>query len=216
MSNEGLQRTLLVGLGQIGATATNVLLAELQDLYGQTNLIQGVAVLAEDTPLDHISNPLRISPETPFDAWYANFKEQVEVALHRISKLDNLTQLAQRGLTLRYPDEIQVMVLANLAESWPSDSLTNIVQVIRDTIDRTLTCYVGISGMLFLVNPQAMTTGEAEAAEVLQPPTVLSPPSFPTDQFDQGCFVASLTNEVGLIIGTVDDLIERNVDFITL
>lgn len=216
MMNEGLQRTLLVGLGQIGATAVDLLLAELRDWYGQTNLIQGMAVLTEDTPLDYINNPLRVSPETPFDAWHVTFKEQVKVALHRISQLNNLAQLSQQGLILRHPDEIQVIVVANVAESWLSHSLTDLLQVIRDTVDQTLACYVGMSAMLFFVNPNEMTTGEVVVTGVRQTPVAVSLHSLPPDQFDRGCFVAGLTNEVGLIIGTVDDLIERSVDFITL
>ncbi len=219
MQPKYLQRTLLVGLGDMGAKAADCLLAELHHLFGRTGLVQGLAVPAQELPLENIEMPLVIEPAAAFETWQPEFEARLETNLHQISQVKHLARLAQQGLSLHHPDEIHIIVLTNLAETRGANDLVAITETLRAAVDRTLNCYVGLSAVLFWVNPTGTDVSESDRpgdrSEARQSPETW-PGLPPTAQFDRGCFVAGLTNETGLIMGDGDDLIRRSVYFLTV
>ncbi|MFQ5576719.1 MAG: hypothetical protein ACE5G8_07005 [Anaerolineae bacterium] len=140
---------MLIGLGVTGAKTTGSLLTELARWLGEVGIVRGVAVVAEEMRLKNVESPLLIiSPEATFETWRGDFDKQVGSALRQISQLNNLTQLAQQGIVLRRQDEVHLIVIANPAESWVRQALTGLTDALRHTVDRTLACHVGISGVL--------------------------------------------------------------------
>jgi hypothetical protein len=227
MATNGLQRTLVVGLGQVGVKTTDHLLADLLPLVGEATLIQGLAVAVEEIELNNVESHLLVSPEADFETWQADFEEQVELSLHHISQLNNLAWLAQQGFTLRHADEIHVIIVANVAEAWINRTLAGVIDVLRQTVNRTLACHIGMTGVLLLIpSVESEASDHQESGQPMMPSFAVGAQanllddwigsSLLLDDFGRGCFLASLTNEVGLIVGDADTLIQRTVYFLTL
>jgi tetratricopeptide (TPR) repeat protein len=207
MANIQLQRTLLIGLGEAGARTTDCLLTEVARWLGELGVIQGVAVAVEEVTLENVETPLFISPEAIFETWQHDFDMRVELALRQISQLSNLPQLARQGLGLRRPDEVHLIVIVDLAEAWTRPIIAPLLDTLRQMIERTLACQVGVSGVLLnfkSIEPESL---EANQAAVV---------AYPINRFDRGCFLAGLANEVGLIIGNAERLIQATVNFLAL
>lgn len=206
MPPESFQRTLLVGLGQVGAKTAEHLLAEVTRCLGEIKVIQAIAVLCEETPLERIKGSLTVPPATPFESWQADFEKTVAQTVLDISQLSHLAVLTRQGFALSRTDELNVIVIANPLESGTLTGLAPLAESLRQTIYRTLGCYAGLTG-LFLGLPPGESAAEAKS---------LMDISLPLESFDRGCFLAGLVNEAGLIIGDGEDLIERAAYFLKL
>ncbi|MCP4284643.1 MAG: hypothetical protein GY792_09360 [Gammaproteobacteria bacterium] len=211
MSTKGLQRTLLVGMGQIGAQTADRLLAELRHQLGPVPILQSLAVLTEDMPLQTIETPVMVSAGAAFEDWREAFEQQVNAALYHISQLDHLPYLARHNIILRRPDEIHIIVMTNPTEAWTTKALPQLTAALRQTVDQTLNCYTGLSGVLLAVRLPGSEPGETDP---LPPVTDILKDVVAVDQFDRGCFLAGQTNEVGLYIGDAAYLIQRAVQFL--
>lgn len=202
MAAKALQRTLLVGLGQIGAQTADRLLAELHRRLGPVPIIQGVAVLTEEVSLQTIAAPVLMPTADAFE-------QHINTALVQISQLDNLAQLARHNITLHRPDEIHIIIITNPAEAWVKQILAPTVAAVRQRVDQTLNCYAAVSGVLL-----AARLPKAEATE--NNPPVADPLEglAAVAQFDRSCFLAGQTNEAGLYIGDAEHLIQQAVHFL--
>lgn len=213
MQTEALQRTLLIGVGDLGAQTADQLLAALPARWHETGLVQAVAVQPDDVSLSHISTTFT----SPAADWPAKEVQQLEQVLRDISQLEHLARLRRRGVTLRYADEIHAIILANPAEAALAGSLTALIRILRRTTGRVLDCPASLTGVWLAIPPAAdgrETTANEELAEAGNPRLLLD--RLPLSEFDRGCFVAGLINEVGLIVGDTDMLIRRTVAFLDL
>jgi hypothetical protein len=206
-----VQRTLIVGLGAAGAKTADLLLADLERQMGRLDVVAGLAVLAGEVELGRLETPLLISPAAGFEGWQAEFESRVRLALQQISRLDHLADLARQGLKLDYPAEVQLWLIVDLAEPPFRVALDAIAATLRQAVYQTLACQASLSGLLLNL-PETST--DKPQHEVCDWPAGQLP--LPLDQFDRGCFLAGLTNEVGLIIGELDDLIRHSVYFLSL
>lgn len=220
MAATSVQRTLLVGLGELGAKTADRLLARLAPPDDEPSLIAGLAVLPEEVELTRLEARLLISPESQLESWQSEFESEVEQVLESISRVSRLDQLTRQGLDLRQADEIHVIIIANLAVSWLEPALTALPEQLRRLVDRMLACYVGLTGVLLYVEPDdpvspSPATQTDSASPESQP---IEADGFAPDRFsrpfDRGCFVAGLTNENGMLVDHVADLIERVVYFL--
>lgn len=217
MTQIQMQRTLLIGLGEAGARIADGLLGELNRWLGQVGIVQGVAVLSAEMALDNIEANLRLSPEAALESWQPDFEAQVDSALRQISQLNQVARLSQQGVTLHRQDEIHLILVADLAEAWVQPALPALAATVRAVVERRLACYVGLTGMLLDTGPAESVEPTPASSGRYHPPVKSIPFACrPADQFDRGCFVASLTNEAGLIIGDVDQLIRHTVFFLTV
>ena len=96
MAPERLQRTLLVGLGEVGAQTVDLVLANLARRFGEIELVQGLAVLTEAIPLDFVETSLLIVDDPAFSHWRGAFEQQVELTLRDMSQLARLSRLRQK------------------------------------------------------------------------------------------------------------------------
>jgi len=215
MATHRLQRTFLIGLGPVGAGVVDRLLAELAGCEGPVPPVQGLVILAGEEAAPHL-DVLRISPEADFAAWQTEFEQAATRLLYRISRLENLPSLAGQNTT----DEIHLIVAANLAQPWTEQMLAPLVESLAELVYRTLACYASLSGLLFFIPPQAEALVNGESPETAAPPAEASPQPEAIRElaalFDRGCFLASLTNEVGLVVGDVPWLIEGSARFLML
>lgn len=203
MSNIQMQRTLLVGLGVAGAKTCAGLLTELSSRFGEVMIVQGVVITAEEMGLETIPAPLVITAEANFATWRADFELQVELALATMSQLSHLAALASRGIRLHRSDEIHIIIVADLTESWVQMSLIPLMDALYGATERTLACHASISGMMLypgLADPEPLMNHLADLPH----------------QFERGCFLAGLVNEAGLIMGETAHLIRATVQFLIL
>ncbi|HEX9921504.1 MAG TPA: hypothetical protein VGD99_02475 [Anaerolineae bacterium] len=220
MATASVQRTLLVGLGELGARTADRLLARLAPPDDGSSLIAGLAVLPAEVELSRLETRLLIPPETGFDRWQRAFESEVERVLESISRVSRLDQLTRQGLDLRQADEIHVIIIANLAESWLEPALMALPERLRRLVDRMLACYVGLTGVLLYVEPDEPVSPPPESQTDSASPEseTVETDRFASDRFgrpfDRGCFVAGLTNENGMLVDHVEDLIERVVYFL--
>ena len=232
MMAEGLQRTLIVGLGEAGAGVVDQFLARLAATMGPTGIVEGIVVLATD---DEQANPasaeatLLVSSESSFADWQVELGVVVAGALRRISRLDQLTTLASHGLSLRYPDEVHLVLVADVGQPWVACSLGGVSGSLHESVYDALTCDSGLTGLLLLSETKDLTSTKSVKCEEPAPS-----PSLPThdhsdhpaflrltdklsgDVFNRGCFLATLTNESGLVIGDTDDLVRYAAHFLSL
>lgn len=201
-----VQRTLIIGLGAAGAKTADLLLADLERQLGRLDVVAGLAVLAGKVELGRLETFLLISPAAGFESWQAEFESRVRLALQQISRLDHVAGLARQGLKLDYPAEVQLWLIVDLAEPPFRTALDAIAATLRQAVYQTLTCQAGLNGLLLNL-AEVTPDGEGWPGGALP---------FAVEQFDRGCFLAGLTNEVGLIIGGADDLIRRSVYFLSL
>ncbi len=201
-----VQRTLIVGLGAAGAKTADLLLADLERQMGRLDVVAGLAVLTGEVELGRLETPLLISPAAGFEGWQAEFESRVRLALQQISRLDHLAGLARQGLKLDYPAEVQLWLIADLAEPPFRAALDAIAATLRQAVYQTLACQAGLNGLLLNL-AEVTPDGDGWPGGALP---------FAVEQFDRGCFLAGLTNEVGLIIGETDDLIRHSVYFLSL
>ncbi len=242
MRVEGVQRTLIVGLGERGAQVVDRLLARLEERLGPVGVVGGVAVREEGAShpalADGVGATLSISPAASLGAWQNDLEGMVAGALRRISRLTHLTDLAARGLALHPADEVHLILVADLGQPWVVASLGDVAGSLRDVVYRILSCGAGLTGVLLDAGSGAPpNSSEAEGGRVQQPgvgaeagedednlpgdslqglPNVALPGLDSQVEFDRGCFLVSLTNEAGLVVGDVDRLVARVAYFLTL
>lgn len=225
MTLERLQRTLIIGLGQAGATTAEAVLDRLTAAVGPVDLVQAVAVLPEAKALSLTRYVLTVEPGTGFESWQAAFEQQAGLALAAISQLAQVSRLAGQGLGLKRPEEIHLIIIAGLVEV---ADLPHLVAMLRGLVQQRTGSHVSLTGLLLA---GAAETEPAEVvpagSEVVTTPAVWPDPVEPgdlstvlttlsADLFDRGCFIAGLTNEAGLVVGNGACLRQRAADFLTL
>ncbi|MCB0197786.1 MAG: hypothetical protein KDJ65_37930, partial [Anaerolineae bacterium] len=204
MAGNITQRTVLVGLGTVGSLlAQQILLA----ITGEQN-VTGPIQMLELLPVNGgSSEPFAAEESTddPSPNWSAQFEQELAVVLRSVSQLRYLDRLHAYSGQRPYLDEIFVMVLANLAEPWVWSRLPTLLALIRPAVEQTLACYTGLSAMFLYLPPDE---GEpAVSASTIT--TAWLSEKLPLPECDRGCFLAGLTNEAGLIIGTAEQLLAR-------
>jgi hypothetical protein len=229
MKTERLQRTLLVGVGRTGAQIAGVVKQQLARMLGQVGIYESIVVQLEETgaETDDLLT-LRLQAETSFLDWQPDLEQLASTALRRISQLRHLTTLVQLGLTLNRPDEIHLIVAADLDEPWVRAALAGVVNSLGETVTQTLACQAGITG-LFVSSKPTPTPAVLPGSRAGDPLEVKEKDYFETADslpgagglpaaglFDRGCFVASTTNEAGLVVGEPADLVQRVAHFLTL
>lgn len=215
MATEELQRTLILGLGKTGSLIADRLLEELATCLGDTGVIQGLALPTEEIKLSKTGTALLISPAAEFSTWQLEFEEKAAATLQSISRLDHLTRLRQQEIRLGYVDEIHVIVVVNLAEQQPDGHLPQLVASVRHITYRTLGCEASFSGLL-LYSPVAPEQVESAITATGPVEVARFAAKHFSQLFDRGCFLAGLTNEIGLIVGDPAQLIEQTVAFLSL
>jgi hypothetical protein len=242
MAVEGLQRTLLVGLGEAGARVVDRLLARLEALFGPIGILAGIAVQAEgdaQAGLAAVDDILCVSAEASFDDRYRQggqvqagqaLEGMVADVLRRISRLAHLTTLAGRGLTLDYPDEVHLILVADVSQPWVTHSLAAVADSLHESVYHTLACESRLTGLLLL--PDTSATPSPQSQENDAPPQSTNLPTYqptnlpiqstnlpihhpPTLPFS-ACFIASQTNEAGLVVGDAADLARHASHFLAL
>lgn len=213
MPSKSVQRTLLVGLDQVGASVVDLVLANVGNLGGGPGIIQGIAILTEEMELEHGLTPLQISAGTPFEAWQAEVEQQAARTLQAISQVSHLTQLARHGVELIHSDEVHIILVANLAVGWTAQILPALMETLRRTVERMLASQASLTGVLLFVAPAGSEVSQGEEGQPnieqwLERRLAL--------KFERGCFVAGLTNEMGLVIGEVKQLIDRTAYFLSV
>jgi hypothetical protein len=233
MSAEGLQRTLIIGLGETGARVADRLLAHLSANLGQLGVVEGIVVRAAEDggdDLTWIDTALSVSPGAFFAEWRGEWETMLADALRRISRLEHLTRLGEQGLRLRRADEVHLVLIADVSQPWVACSLADVADSLHEGVYRTLTCDSALTGLWLLAdtgdssdNPQCQgnATSSRSSLPVSQPsylPSLhsLAENNLSGDLFNRGCFVASATNEVGLVIGDADDLVRHAAHFLSL
>jgi hypothetical protein len=271
MAVEGLQRTLLVGLGKAGAQVVDRLLARLEALFGPIGILAGIAVRAEgdaQAGLATVDDVLCVSPEASFDGWRADpspgspvpappwpapswdrdgtragtdqggqvqagqaLEGMVADVLRRISRLAHLTTLAGRGLTLCYPDEVHLVLVADVSQPWVTHSLAAVADSLHESVYHTLACESRLTGLLLLPDTSATPSPQSQESNAPPQSTILPiyqstnlptyqsttlpiyhPPTLPFS----ACFIASQTNEAGLVMGDAADLARHASHFLAL
>lgn len=219
MNVKRLPRTLFVGLGGAGGQVVASSLARLADALGPVGVVTGIVVQAAEAAGTEPDRVLSISPEGAFDEWRAELSEKVVAALHRVSHLSHLTTLAERGLGLSQAGEVHLILVADLGESWALRSLTAVAGSLRDIVHHTLSCESSLTGLLLLPAPAdvepPLDVHQDLPGVLLESPTAARD-ALPGGLFDQGCFLASPTNEAGLLTGDGDDLARRAAHFLAL
>ncbi|HHH40561.1 MAG TPA: hypothetical protein ENK56_00990 [Chloroflexi bacterium] len=214
MNPEGIQRTLMVGLGEGGAHVVAASLARLRERLASDGVVAGLAVqVAEADEPPPLSATLTISPETPFARWQEEFEAMVGPLLRRVSRLDHLTALVQQGLSLRRAGEVHLILVADLAEPWVGRTLMAVAGALRASVHRTLACDAGLTGLLLL--PPAAESDPPCPGKPLPGAGEVAGDG-PGNPFDRGCFLVSPTNEAGLVVGDSEALIHRTAHFLAL
>jgi hypothetical protein len=211
MGPDKVQRTLLIGLGLAGARAVELTLVALNRRLGEIAVIDGLAILADLPDGETPGLPVVVIAGAGVEDWPAEFEQQVEAGLRQISQVSHLARLNQQGLGLRYPDEVHLVIVADLAEAWAGASLAaNLIDRLRQLVYQTLTCQTGATGVLLRsTGAESLNLPLAEPADDGHGWDWLA-------QFDRGCFGASLINEVGWVIGGADRLFEYTAEFLAL
>jgi hypothetical protein len=239
MINGGVQRTLVIGLGPAGARVADRVLAHLVGTLGPVGIAEGIGVGAtedEEPELALVDSTLRVSPRDSFHTWQADLEAVVAGGLRHISHLEHLTALAARGLTLRHTAEVHLMLVADLGRPWAARSLAAVADCVHDVVYHTLACDSALTGLLLFAgtrerrgeeHPQLTDSAQTNVS-TSQPSNLPPTDSAVSDEvlenlsreslnlFNRGCFIASLTNESGLVVGDVDDLVRRASHFLAL
>jgi len=212
MTSEGIQRTLMVGLGEGGTHVVAAALARLEGRLAPDGVVAALAVQAteagEPPPL---SATLAIPPEAPFARWQEEFEAMVAPLLHQVSRLGHLTTLAQQGLSLRRAGEVHLILVADLTEPWVGRTLMAVANALRASVHRALACDAGLTGLLLL--PPAAGSDPRQPGEPLPG---AAKEDRPDTLFDRGCFLVGSTNEVGLVVGNPGELLHRTAHFLAL
>lgn len=208
MTGKRLQRTLLVGLGQAAAPIVAQALAGLADEFGPVGLVAGLAFVPEQVACEQIALPQAAN--------LAELADRAGRLIRDISQLSHLPHLAQQGVSLQHPDELHLIIVADLAQPELPAVLDPLLDELTDLVSLHQVGHPSLSGVLALVSP--VETDQTPAAGTqAQPPTE---PDFlgqiPWRRFDRGCFLAGPTNEQGLLIGQAGELEQRLVDFVGL
>ncbi|MCB0168848.1 MAG: hypothetical protein KDI79_31765 [Anaerolineae bacterium] len=202
-----VQRTLLIGLGDVAGQTIAAFLAEINELLGAVGVIRAVVVAAETVEAPAGEPIIHLSPDEN-GSLPAAFEPAVGSLLAEISQLHHLTALSRQDIAVR-ADEMLVMVIADMAEAWVSAVLPPFCDKLRVMVKPALAPHLATVGvLLWSAEPSSQRTASAEP---LRPDLAALAAGF-----DQGCYVAGLTNEAGLIVGEPRRLAARIAAFLAL
>ncbi|MCB0197194.1 MAG: hypothetical protein KDJ65_34930 [Anaerolineae bacterium] len=207
MSEITLQRTLLIGLGDVAGQTVAAFLAELEARLGQLDVLRAVVVTDPAVELAGGEAVVRLSPGEN-GTLPAALEAAVIALLTDISHLQHLTRLNRQGISLR-TDELVVMVVADLAETWVSAALAAFCQNVGAMVNPALAPHLATVGLLLWSTE--MPPPDSEAANQLRADWAAL-----AAHFDQGCYVAGLTNEDGLIVGDPRLFVTQMATFLAL
>lgn len=215
---EGVQRVVIVGLGQYGVQLANHVLGQLQRQYGDLDIFTGLGICDADSPqaqVDHLWRTITVS--FAGDGNKSTFQDivqpYVQQVIHQVSQVNHLTQLAQQGIRLQRPDEIYGLILADL--SLPNTTLPWLIDLLQIKVSQYLAGGIALTGVLLDLPPEAdvdpanTDTDKPDRIAAKQPANRL-----PDIHFDRGCFLVSTMNEMGLSMQSPDQVLDRTAMFL--
>ena len=211
MWHREVQRTLIVALGQTPTHITALYRQAVAGLPEFQNVIECVCVCPAGNTEDVPVGVLRLTGEEPFPEWRGAFEQMLDGALRHISHLGHVANLAYLGVSLLRPDEIHVIILADLTTDWTRAVLPAVATSVRERITGTLTCYVDLTGLLvYLPSDESWKPADQSrpvTTSTGRPPNLSVLP--PGHWFDRACFLLSSTNELGFVVGDQTILLDR-------